>query len=332
MKFDVTDNPGKAWEAFAEKHADTPFGSFRWSKVVKEGLKGEPLWFILKNGTEIVGGMAGVLLKHGGIRLLYCSIPYGGYLGDKRHFGLFMDAFCAETGFADIIYLSPYDSDPSLGYAGMFTAHPETVTRIDLRGKDLQEVQSCYAPSVRQSLNKGVRLGLRVECRRDRSSFVVAHRLYLETMRRNNAIARYPQRWFAAICDHLAIIGEACVYLVFSGDMPISATVVVDSPKTKHLLHSGASTEHLSLRANDLVVCEIIREAFRGGAETVDFMFSDPKDLPLIGWKEKFGGQSFEVNKYRKINSPLKHALWQGAKKVAPLFGRVGVRSGSTRL
>ena len=231
-----------------------------------------------------------------------------------------MDRFVERTRSADVVYLSPSFHCLGEPCPGHFQATAEAATRIDLKGRSLSDVQSGFEPSVRQSINKGARIGLEVVRCADRESFLVAHQLYLQTMWRNRAIARYSVNWFDALHRVLSSEGLASVYMVRHNGEPVSATVVIESQRGCHLLHSGSSTEHLSLRANDVVVCEIIKKAIAEGREFADFMLSDPLDTALIRWKEKFGGKTFMLKKYSRINRPLKHALWSGAKKVYPFF------------
>jgi len=322
MKFEICEHPGKEWDQFVEKHTHILFYYSVWSEVLQEGLGGRPYYLCLKNDAGIACGMPGVMLTYYGIRLFYSSIPYGGYIGDPALFGRFMSRFREETKIADIVHVSPFLSDRDEEYSRFFTSAGEAATRIDLKGKTGEDVFSRFEPSVRQSLNKSARLGVEVVRCDDRESFLTAHRLYLQTMERNRAIARYTEKWFGALHLILAGKGLAFVCLARYNGTPVSATVVIDSGKGYHLLHSGSCTEQLNLRANDVIVCELLKDAIREGKESVDFMFSDPLDTNLIRWKEKFGGSTSMLNKYSWINSPLKFALWNSAKRVYPLLHR----------
>ena len=331
MDFEVCENPGRAWDAFVACYTDLPFYSSAWLRVLEQGLGGRPCCLYLKDASGILGGVPGVALGYYGIRLFYSAIPYGGYLGDLELFHRFMNDFVERTKRYDMVYLLPYSPGDDLPYRDYFVANGEVATRIELQGRQLKALQSCFEPSVRQSINKGAKLGLEVTCGLDRESFLVAHRLYLQTMRRNRAIARYPEKWFVALHDVLALDGKSSVYLVHHGGMPISATVVIESSAGSHLLHSGSSEKHLHLRAKDLVVCKIIEDSVSAGKQYVDFMPSDPTDTALIRWKEKFGGVTVRLNKYSRINSPGKYFLWQSAKKIYPVMRHPLKRGAPTR-
>jgi hypothetical protein len=322
MTFEVTEKPGKEWDRFVAQQTDIIFYYSVWSDVLKEGLGGRLCYFVLRDGKEIVAGMPGVMLTYGGIRLCYSSIPYGGYIGDPALFAPFMDRVIAETKRADVVYLSPFAADRDTDYAPLFPGAAEAVTRLDLKECGGTGGVVAFGPSVRQSINKAAREGVDIHRCTDRESFLIASRLYLQTMLRNRAIARYSEKWFGALQQILGGAGLAFVYLARHRGVPVSATVVIGSGTGYHLLHSGSSTDHLGLRANDVIVCEIIRDAIREGKEFVDLMHSDPQDTRLVRWKEKFGGRTVHLTKYVRINSPVKHALWNGAKRIYPLLHR----------
>lgn len=328
MTIEMTDNPGGGWDRFAAGHTDLIFYTSSWSHVLRDGLGGTPCYLSRSQGGEIVSGLPGVILSFGPLKLYYSSIPYGGYLGDPCLSGEFLAAVPEQLRRVDILYLTPFRAQASPEYRIFPEVSNERVTRIALSGKAEGEIVAAWEPSVRQSLNKSAREGVGVTCRRDEEAFLVAHRLYLQTMARNRAIARYPEQWFLALHRHLAADGGAVVYLAERGGTALSATVALMSGSGVHLLHSGSSADHLFLRSNDLIVCTILRDAVRSGKEFLDLMQSDPRDVKLVRWKEKFGGLSEDLPKYALVNSPVKAALWNGAKRLYPFLGslRRGVR------
>lgn len=322
MNFVISENPGVEWDAFAKRHTSSLFYCSAWGQVLKNGLGSQLCYMYLESSDGIVCGMPGIILKYYGVKLFYSAIPYGGCIGCVDLFDDFMERVVAATKAVDVVYVTPYAQVREEAYSAHFKMFVEIATRIDLRGRGLDAVWSDFKPSVRQSLNKGRRLGVKIWRGSDRESFLVAHRLYLQTMQRNRAIARYGNNWFNALHDILAGDERVFVYLAHYGGSPISATVVVNSELGYHLLHSGSCPEYLWLRANDLIVCEIISDAIRERKEFVDFMFSEQQDTNLIRWKEKFGGNSILWSKYRRINSPLKHVFFSTAKKIYPSLNR----------
>src|SRR3972149_6239989 len=86
MELGVFDSPGKEWDEFASRHTDLIFYQSVWSDVLKKGLGGQPLYFYLREGGEIVAGLPGVLLNFKIFKILYASIPYGQLIGEKSYY------------------------------------------------------------------------------------------------------------------------------------------------------------------------------------------------------------------------------------------------------
>ena len=59
MELKVFESPGKEWDEFASRYTDLIFYQSVWSQVLKEGLGGQPLYFCLREGGDIVAGLPG---------------------------------------------------------------------------------------------------------------------------------------------------------------------------------------------------------------------------------------------------------------------------------
>ena len=90
MELGIFESPGREWDEFASRYTDLIFYQSLWSRVLKEGLGGQPLYFYLKEGREIVAGLPGVLLNFRVVKILYASIPYGHLIGERSHYSAFM--------------------------------------------------------------------------------------------------------------------------------------------------------------------------------------------------------------------------------------------------
>ena len=93
MELKVFESPGEEWDEFASRYTDLIFYQSVWSQVLKEGLGGQPLYFCLREGGEIVAGLPGVLLNFKIFKILYASIPYGHLIGEKSYYLDFFATF-----------------------------------------------------------------------------------------------------------------------------------------------------------------------------------------------------------------------------------------------
>lgn len=320
MDFEMTETPGAEWDEFVSRYTGIIFYSSIWGEVLKDGLGARLLYSYIRDKGEIVGGMPGILLKHAGVRLFYCSLPYGGYIGEKSFFPLFSKKFMQHTSSFDIIHILPYSADPEIGYSDCLKLKETAISRMDISGKSMEEIKQKYPSSLKRCLNQAYRLRLRIKKYHDYETIDNAYKLYLQTMIRNKAIARYPLKWFNTIFKVLNGKELASLYMVDYNGLPIAAATVIHSKKGAHLLHVMSDTAHLSLRPNDFMIHEIIRQEVEKGKHFIDYLHSDPVDKKLIRWKEKFGFHTQITNNYIHVNSLCKYALWNGLKKIYPLI------------
>jgi lipid II:glycine glycyltransferase (peptidoglycan interpeptide bridge formation enzyme) len=136
-------------------------------------------------------------------------------------------------------------------------------------------------------------------------------------MERNRAMAKYPLQWFYALHEILIPQGIADVlFTVKSEGECIAGVVLVHSATSSHYLHNGSVGAYLEHRPNDLIVDSIIQKGVEEGKTTLDFMGSDPNDLSLLRFKEKWGSQSRDIYTYVKDYHPFRSKIWEWGKGV----------------
>jgi lipid II:glycine glycyltransferase (peptidoglycan interpeptide bridge formation enzyme) len=135
-------------------------------------------------------------------------------------------------------------------------------------------------------------------------------------MERNRAMAKYPLQWFYTMFERLVPQRKADILFAVKEDEYAAGVVLVYSATSNHYLHNGSMAVHLENRPNDLIVDEIIRKGVEEGKTTLDFMGSDPNDLSLLRFKEKWGSQSKDIYTYVKDYHPFRCKIWELGKRV----------------
>jgi lipid II:glycine glycyltransferase (peptidoglycan interpeptide bridge formation enzyme) len=69
-------------------------------------------------------------------------------------------------------------------------------------------------------------------------------------------------------------------------------------------------------RPNDLIVDYIIQKGVEEEKVTLDFMGSDPNDLSLLRFKEKWGSQSRDIHTYVKDYHLFRCKIWELGKRM----------------
>jgi lipid II:glycine glycyltransferase (peptidoglycan interpeptide bridge formation enzyme) len=149
-----------------------------------------------------------------------------------------------------------------------------------------------------------------------REEIEIFYHLYLSSMERNRAMAKYPLRWFEALYEILIPQKKADIFFAIKDDEYIAGVVLIYSTTTYHYLHNGSMEAYLESRPNDFIVDYIIQKGVEEGKTTLDFMGSDPNDLSLLRFKEKWGSQSRDIYTYVKDYHPFRCKIWELGKRI----------------
>ena len=327
MDLKVFESPGKEWDEFAFRHTDLIFYQSVWSWVLREGLGGQPLYFYLKDGGEIVAGLPGVLLSFGIFKILYASIPYGHLIGEKPYYPAFLQLLEKEFRKKGIDQVRLTESPFSDLYSPeSFRPISAKCTLLDLRGYGKEKIWEGYKKNIRRDVRKAQRSGITIRGGDSKEDIRTFYGLYLTSMERNRAMAKYPLRWFEAVYEGMAEKGWGTFMFAELKDEAIAGAVFIKSPTSIHYFHNGSRYESLKLCPNELLIHSALEEAIEKGNPSFDFMGSDPNDASLIRFKEKWGGQSMDLNTYVKDYHPFRCRVWEWGKRWA------GSKLGSTLL
>jgi len=315
MELKIFESPGQEWDEFASQYTDLIFYQSIWSEVLKKGLGGQPLYFCLREGGKIVAGLPGVLLNFKIFKILYASIPYGNLIGNRSCFPMMMDFLDVEFRKRKIDQVRITES-PFIEPFRPETFKPVSAkcTLLDLKRFNKERIWDSYRSEVRRAIRKAQRNGLSVRRATSREEVEIFYRLYFSSMERNRAVAKYPLHWFDAIYEILIQRKKADILLAIKDDEYMAGVVLIYSTTSNHYLHNGSAEAYLENRPNDLIVDYIIQKGVEEGKTTLDFMGSDPNDLSLLRFKEKWGSQSMDLNTYVRDYHPFRCKIWELGK------------------
>ncbi len=315
MELTIFESPGKEWDEFASGYTDSVFYRSIWSEVLKEGLGGQPLYFCLRENGRIVAGLPGILLNFKIFKILYASIPYGHFIGDKSYFASFMESLNRELLKRRVDQIRLTQSPFSEPYPPeSFTSVSAKCTLLELRGYDKEEIWEGYRKNIRRDVRKAQKSGVTLRRGDSMEDVHLFYKLYLASMERNRAMAKYPLRWFEAIHEIGVKEGLSAILFAELNGTPIAGIVLVYSTSCTHYLHNGSEYEFLKFCPNELLVHSSIENAVEKNISFFDFMGSDPGDLSLLRFKEKWGRQSMDLHTYVKDYHPFRSKMWELGK------------------
>jgi hypothetical protein len=317
MELRVFESPGEEWDEFALRYTDLIFYQSIWSKVLRKGLGGQPLYFYLKEGGEIVAGLPGLLLNFKIFKVLYASIPYGNFIGEKLYFSNFMEILDMElrkkgidqVRITDSPFWEPYPSSS-------FKSIVAKCTLLDLRGFDKEKIWEGYKKNIRRDIRKAQRSGIKIRIEDSREGVHLFYKLYLASMERNRAMAKYPLGWFESIYEEMVRRRLGAFLFAELNHESIAGVVLIYSANSTHYFHNGSRYEFLKFCPNELLVHFSLERAIERGDSFFDFMGSDPHDLSLLRFKEKWGSQSMNIHTYVKDYHPFRCRVWELGKRL----------------
>ena len=317
MELKLFESPGEEWDEFASRYTDLIFYQSVWSEVLKKGLGGQPLYFCLREGGKIVAGLPGVLLHFKIFKILYASIPYGHLIGEKSYHSVFLELLEKEFKIRGIDQVrlteSPFcESFPPKSFSPIFTK----CTLLDLRGYDREKIWAGYKKNIRRDVRIAQKSGVTIHGVDSGEGVRIFYRLYLASMERNKAMAKYPLRWFEAIYEIAAQKGLGVILIAELSGTPIAGVVLIYSSSSTHYFHNGSQYEFLKYCPNELLVHSSIESAIEKKISFFDFMGSDPGDLSLLRFKEKWGSQTKDIYTYVKDYHPLRCRIWELGKRL----------------
>jgi len=316
MELGLFETPGPEWDEFATRHTDLIFYQSVWSQVLKEGLGGQPLYFYLKDGGEIVAGLPGVLLSFKIFKILYASIPYGHLIGEKSYYSAFLQLLEEEFRRKGIDQVRLTESPFSDSYSlESFKPISTKCTLLDLRGYDKEKIWEGYKKNIRRDVRKAQRSGITIRGVDSKEDIRIFYRLYLSSMERNRAMAKYPLRWFEAVYEEMVEKGLGAFLFAELEHEVIAGAVFIKSPTSIHYFHNGSKYGFLKFCPNELLIHSALEEAIEKGNPFFDFMGSDPNDASLIRFKEKWGAQSKDICTYVKDYHALRCRIWEMGKR-----------------
>jgi hypothetical protein len=318
MELKVFESPGQEWDEFASRYTDLIFYQSIWSKVLREGLGGQPLYFYLKKGGEMVAGLPGILLDFKIIKILYASIPYGHFIGERSCFKPFLEFLEKEFKKRSIDQVRIAESPFSESYhLESFNPISAKCTLLDLRGYDKEKIWEGYNKNIRRDVRKSQKSGVTIHRGDNRQSIYLFYKLYLASMERNRAIAKYPLRWFETVYNIIISRGLGEIVLAEMNTVVIAGALFIYSPSSTHYFHNGSHYEFLKFCPNELIVHTSIEETIVRKGIFFDFMGSDPQDISLLRFKEKWGSQSKDIYTDVKDYHPIRCKMWEMGKRLA---------------
>lgn len=300
MNLITLEEPDKSWDEFVSKHSSIVFHTSLWGKVLKEGYSCKLRYLLLEDNGDWLLALPGMLVGNRFFRVFYSLIPYGGFIGRRGHIPEYLGLLKKWVNKERIDRIQIVDLEIKKKEELPDFECMESYRHIlRLKEKSLDQIWKDYKPNLKRTIKKALKSDLFFERIKDRKEVDHFYELYLASMKRNKALAKYPIDLFYKIFD-LLIPELAEIFFVNYRNKPIAGIVVIYSEETAYYFHGGSSTEYLYLRPNDLLFHHAIKIAKEKGKSYFDFLGSEKRLSSLIQFKDKWGTEREELLVFQK--------------------------------
>jgi hypothetical protein len=311
MNLILIENPGARWDEFISKYSHLVFHTSIWAQILKDGYDARLLYYVLEDNGEWFLAVPGMLIGRF-LKLWYSLVPYGGFIGKKEYISTFLKFITKDIRKYKIDRLEIID--PEVGQPSEisgFSGNESYRHILNLENKTEEDLWKNYKPNLRRTIGEALDAKLSIEKIRDSKEVELFYNLYLESIRRQRGMVRYPLGLFRGIFS-LIQQGKGDLFFAKHEGITTAGIVIIYSEDIAHYFYGGSLTKYLNLRPNDLLFHTAIKEAMRRGKKQFDFMGSAKNMTGLIQFKEKWGTQRKSLYASHKDISkfkPLLHKL-----------------------
>jgi hypothetical protein len=152
--------------------------------------------------------------------------------------------------------------------------------------------------NLRRDIRKAQRSDLAVDQTTDPALGPTLFRLYETAVKHHGGSLRYNAGYFRGLLELAGTNSRIRVYTALNDAEIGGFAVVVRHGDIAYYLHGGSRKDLRRLSPSDLILAEAIDDARSAGCNVFNFMAS-PADQPtLVRYKEKWGGETRELETY----------------------------------
>jgi CelD/BcsL family acetyltransferase involved in cellulose biosynthesis len=312
------------WGEFLQRHPRASiFHTPGWLEALWRTYGYVPVAFTTSRpGEELRNGLVFSRVQSWLIRPRLVSLPFSDHAdpllddpGELPGLLAFLKCGQAERRWRSIELRPPDNPSTPTSWPDFHDGRRYFLHRLDLRASLIDLFSGLHKDSIQRKIRRAEREGLVCQVGRSETQLNIFYKLTVVT-RRRQGLPPPPLAWFRNV---LACLGErALIRVVFAGDRPIAAILTLQFKDTMVYKYGCSDARFHSLGGMPFVLWRTITDAKRLGDTELDLGRSDPGNVGLTTFKERFGAVR-SVLTYKKYPDPGLQAVgaaWaEGAAK-----------------
>jgi Acetyltransferase (GNAT) domain len=310
------------WEAFVAAHPDgLIYHHPRWLQVIEKAYGGKLIAFACENADGQLRGVLPLFHTRGlltGYRV--SSLPHTPVAGplaldDESTAALAGEAVKwvqAKRGARLQLKVAQAGLDKLVDNVVGLPWEETYALELPTRPQDLHFGNSRNHARIKWAINKAAKLGVQVRDAATEGELCSWYKLYLDTMR-SHAVPPRPYRFFKVAWELLSPHGEIRLLLAeqHQGGQSklLAGSIFLMFGHTVVYAFNGRRREALSLRPNDVIQWQAIRDACKDGFRHYDFGEVEESNQGLAEFKGKWGAEPRRLYRYY---CPAPHELETG--------------------
>jgi hypothetical protein len=313
MEFKVITASCPEWDNFCAQHSGLLFHRQKWHDVVQTGLHHPLMYCTLWDNKRLVLGLPALLMDYRVVKFLYSSIPYGTILGNYNALPEFLSCFhdFLSSQKIDILRLGGAYPISNSFRIEQYPLEEKCIHLLDIKENSEECLWGNYKKYLRRDIRKSEKMGVKIEEIRSRSEVEDFYYLYLCSMKRNKALAKYPKTFLYSIYDMIIASGQGDIFFAKLEDEKIAGVMILYSQDIAHYYFGGSRGEYHRYQPNEALLHRAICKSIKLKKSIFDFMGSNPQDVNLVHFKEKWGAIPHPITHYTLVKNRLGSAIWQ---------------------
>jgi hypothetical protein len=190
---------------------------------------------------------------------------------------------------------------------------------LDLNSTE-DNVQQSFRDSTRRNIHKASREGVEVTFQHTAEAMAAFYELHCRT-RRRHGLPPQPRRFFEKIYEHVVAAKKGIALLATHADRTVAGAVYFFFQDRAFFKFGASDRAFQHLRANNLVMWEVIRWLIRNGFRSLHFGRTEPGSDGLLQFKRGWGAKESRVAYYRlSLRKNAFSAERNGTRSSSPVF------------